>query len=476
MQSGDNADRSESLVQKQGQGLIDRKLSPSEPTGPRITQTPPSGGTYPDSGVQFRGSPAQALAGLSGRERFDQQKAENVAWLTAGFSHDLNNLLVGVLGNADLAQAAVLRGEDPLAYLRAIRGAAERAAELTSSMLRVASNRERPAGPVDLVRLVDETVMIAKAGVGRAIQVIDAVEAGATGGVGAAGVSASGVSASGVKRTIEVTGETGRLSQVILNLVINGADALGPKGGEVNVDVAVVHELPLVLMERPSSIADHGYARVRVSDTGSGMDATTIARIFEPFYSTKTRGQGLGLATTLSIVREYGGALGVTSKVGEGTTFEVFLPLHPTPDQPTPSNSDIEASAQPSWRTSGRVLVVDDEPMVARLTAMVLEHLGMETHVERTASEAIARVKQSHEQGEPFRLVVVDWTMPDISGLEMLQQLRAMYPQLAVVVTSGFSEQRVTAEWTPDECSGFLQKPYRMTVVIDVLKSVLREQ
>ncbi len=290
MQSGDNADRSESLVHKPGQGLldsglidqglieqrlVDRKFTPSEPTGPRITQNPPSGGAYPDSGVQFRGVAAHSSAG---RERIDQQKAENVAWLTAGFSHDLNNLLVGVLGNADLAQAAVLRGEDPLAYLRAIRAAAERAAELTSSMLRLASNREHAPGPVDVVRLVDETVMIAKAGVGRAIQVIDPASSGATGSS---------------KRPIAVLGETGRLSQILLNLVINGADALGSKGGDVNVDVTVVDELPMVLTERPAVVAEHGYARVRVSDTGAGMDAATLARIFEPFYSTKARGQGL---------------------------------------------------------------------------------------------------------------------------------------------------------------------------------------
>ncbi len=122
--------------------------------------------------------------------------------------------------------------------------------------------------------------------------------------------------------------------------------------------------------------------------------------------------------------------------------------------------NDLDPSATlPSWRTSGRVLVVDDEPMVARLTAMVLEHLGMETHVERTASDALSQVKQSHENGTPFRLVVVDWTMPDISGLEMLQQLRIHFPELAAVVTSGFTEQRVRAEWTPDEYSGFCRSP-----------------
>lgn len=465
MQSGDNADRSEPLVHKLGQGLIDRKLTPSETTGPRITQVPPSGGTYPggtypESGLQFRGLSAQSNVSSSVRERAEQQKAENIAWLTAGFSHDLNNLLVGVLGNADLAQAAVLRGEDPLTYLRAIRAAAERAAELTGSMLRVASNREQAPGPVDLVRLVGETVMIAKAGVGRAVQVIDAAS-----------------STTEAKRTIHVMGEAGRLSQVILNLVINGADALGAKGGEVNVEVSAVDELPVALVERPVNPSEQGYALLRVSDTGVGMDAATLARVFEPFYSTKARGHGLGLPTTLSIVKEYHGALAVKSEPGKGTTFDVYLPLHHASEPAlasAPPDMDSAASL-PAWRTSGKVLVVDDEPMVARLTAMVLEHLGMDTQVERTARDALARVQESHERGEPFRLVVVDWTMPDVSGLEMLKRLRAAYPELAVVVTSGFTEQRVTAEWTPDQYSGFLQKPYRMTAIIDVLKTVLKE-
>jgi two-component system, cell cycle sensor histidine kinase and response regulator CckA len=457
MQSEDNADRSESLVHKLGQCLKDRKLTPPEPAGPRITQNPPSGGAYPDSGVQFRGLSAPVSSGTAVGARLDQQKAENVAWLTAGFSHDLNNLLVGVLGNADLAQAAVLRGEDPLAHIHAIRAAAERAAELTNSMLRVASNREAAMRPVDLVRLVDETVMIAKAGVGRAIQLID--------------------NAANDKRPIRVLGQTGRLSQLVLNLVINGADALGPKGGEVNVEVTTVASIPSALIERPVAVAEHGYAKVSVSDTGSGIDAATLTRIFEPFYSTKASGQGLGLATALAIVREYNGALAVTSKVGNGTTFDVYLPLHHTVEQEAVAGSaELDSSVSlPAWRTTGRVLVVDDEPMVARLTAMVLEHLGMEPQVERTAADALVRVQQSSEQGDPFRLVVVDWTMPDISGLEMLQQLRATFPQLAVVVTSGFTEQRVTAEWTPDQYSGFLQKPYRMTAVIDLLKSVLQE-
>lgn len=397
----------------------------------------------------------------------------DVALLAAGLGHDLNNLLVGVLGNAELAQAAYLRGEDPSAHLLAVRAAAERASALATSMVRLASDQRTANTSFDLSDLVGEIVMLARAGVSKSAQVVRGERGTQQRSTWPAArwVEASDHEAG--KAPLLVRGDSGRIGQVVLNLIVNGADALGSDGGEVRIDVERVDAVPEDAVLQPKASVRAGYARLRVSDTGSGIPAQTLPRIFEPFFSTKRQGRGLGLANCLEIVREHGGGLRVISEVGTGTTFEVYLPL--SGQTRAASERTLAPTPTPEWRTSGRVLVVDDEPMVARLTAMVLEHVGLQPTIGHTGTVALELLRQSLTEpgSEAYRLVVVDLTMPDLSGHEVLEQIRALDSHVPVILTSGFSEQQLRQRGAFQGFDGFLQKPFRMTSLIEVLQGLL---
>jgi two-component system cell cycle sensor histidine kinase/response regulator CckA len=400
------------------------------------------------------------------------QRERDVALLAAGLGHDLNNLLVGVLGNAELAQAAYLRGEDPIAHLLAVRAAAERASALATSMVRLASDQQVATSSFDLSDLVAEIVMLARAGVSKSAHVVRGNQTTNRGTWPAAGwddLSDKEVD----KAPLLVRGDSGRIGQVVLNLIVNGADALGASGGEVHIDVQRVDTVPEHIVLRPSESVLEGFARLRVSDTGSGIPVEALPRIFEPYFSTKRQGRGLGLANCLEIVREHGGGLQVTSEVGSGTTFEVYLPLSGEPRAAV--EPAVGPSSAPEWRTSGRVLVVDDEPMVARLTAMVLEHVGLQPTIGHTGADAIELLRQSltEPQTDWYRVIVVDLTMPDLSGQEVLELIRILAPEVPVVLTSGFSEQQLRQRGMFSGFDGFLQKPFRMSSLVEVLQGLL---
>lgn len=407
------------------------------------------------------------------------EKDSGIALVAAGLSHDLNNLLVGVMSNAELAQAAHLRGDDPTSFLSAIRMAADRASALATSMVRFASEQRAAVSAFDLSELVGEIVMLARAGVSKSAQVVRSgdptshersFEANWIGDE----ARLSSVEADGddERTPLMVTGDAGQIGQVVLNLIVNGADALNAGGGEVHIDVERVSEPPPEMFLRPARRSGEGYARLRVADTGTGIPDTLLPRIFEPFFSTKNRGRGLGLSNCLEIIRSHEGGLNVTSQVGRGTTFEVYLPLSTVP-RPRPNRAP-ESHEASEWRTTGRVLVIDDEPMVARLTAMVLEHVGLKPTIEHSGRAALERLRQSlTDASHRYRICVVDLTMPDVSGQELLRQIKSCVPELPVVLTSGFSEQQIRSRGAFEGFDGFLQKPFRMSTMIEVLKRTL---
>lgn len=423
-----------------------------------------------DEGEQYLGG---AVAPSASPTLAPAQRERDVALLAAGLGHDLNNLLVGVLGNAELAQAAYLRGDDPTAHLFAVRAAAERASALATSMMRFASDQQAVIASFDLSDLVGEIVMLARAGVSKSAQVLRSGASERHGTWPAPSWDSDATKPDDAKVPLLVRGDSGRIGQVVLNLIVNGADALGADGGEVHIDVERVDQLPEALVLSPSAHAPEGFARLRVSDTGSGIANDDLPRIFEPFFSTKRQGRGLGLASCLGIIRDHEGGLGVISEVGVGTTFEVYLPLCPE-EAPVAVRPEGPPSA-PEWRTSGRVLVVDDEPMVARLTAMVLEHVGLRPTIGHTGASALELLRQSLSDSDAagFRIVVVDLTMPDLSGQEVLEQIRVLAPTLPVVLTSGFSEQQLRQRGAFAGFDGFLQKPFRMTAMVEVLQGLL---
>jgi len=253
-----------------------------------------------------------------------------------------------------------------------------------------------------------------------------------------------------------------------MNLVTNASDALEGAAGTIEVAMRSLSrgELPRTL----ASQIDPGVERLvalRVTDTGKGMDEATQARIFDPFFSTKFEGRGLGLAATLGIVRRHGGAIEVVSRPGAGARFSVYLPAARTPIEILPARP----AKHPEWRGRGRVLVVDDEPQVLHLARSILERAGFESHAAASGHAAITKVAEFPGH---FDLVVLDHTMPGLSALQVLARLRELQPGLAVVLSSGHPAEFVRAAHAGAPAwAGFLEKPYGPAEMLAAVRKAL---
>jgi signal transduction histidine kinase/CheY-like chemotaxis protein len=371
------------------------------------------------------------------RQLFEVQKLESLGVLAGGIAHDFNNLLAGILGNASLALAGAADGEPERAHLRQIEEAARRAADLARQMLAYSGRGGADVVPLDVTELVEDTGRLLRVTIRREIALrfdlsrdLPAVRADAT-----------------------------QLRQVVMNLVLNGAEAIGEKSGLVRVTtgrVRVDREL-LRGLAPDSGLLEGEHVFLEVSDDGCGMDAATRARIFEPFFSTKAAGRGLGLAAVQGIVRGHRGALTVTSEPGRGSVFRLLLPACEEPARrPEPASPAADESR---WSSTGLVLVVDDEELVRAATAKMLERLGFEV---LTAIDGLAGVRVLEERGERIRLVLLDAMMPRLAGDETFAAMRRARPDVRVVVTSGYSRHEATGRMRGAGLAGFLQKPFGM--------------
>jgi PAS domain S-box-containing protein len=356
----------------------------------------------------------------------EAQKMEALGQLTGGVAHDFNNLLMVVLGNLGLLRKRLPQDPRLLRLLDGAQQGAERGAALTSRMLAFARRQELRPEPVDLAALVRGMGALLERSAGPTVHmVMDLPD-----GLPPALVDAN------------------QLELALINLAVNARDAM-PQGGEVAITVAVA--------EAPSAYAPPGlgfgtYLRLAVTDTGGGMDAPTLARATEPFFTTKGagRGSGLGLSMVQGLAQQSGGGLRLTSRPGAGTTAEIWLPCAGMGAEPRPT-----AVLRPAaiGVTPRRVLVVDDDPLVAAGTAMMLEDLGHSAHVVTSAEEALAQLGRDVVPD----LVVTDYAMPGMTGLELADRLRRERPELPVVLATGYAEVAAgAAPWLPR-----LAKPYR---------------
>lgn len=241
-----------------------------------------------------------------------------------------------------------------------------------------------------------------------------------------------------------------QIRQVLMNLILNGAEAIGDRPGRVTIrtrEVTMGREELLQRFQR-EDMEPGTYVCVEVADTGCGMDPTTAARIFDPFFSTKKSGRGLGLAATLHILRNHGGALSLRSQVGSGTTFELIFPAV--------QDSCLTGAELPAQKT---ILLVDDEEAVRGVTRELLTRSGYEVLPADSAESALELVK--HHRG-PLHAAVLDWTLPGMDGKELGRQLRRTYPAIPIILMSGFHPRDARAHWDEDCPCVFLQKPFQL--------------
>jgi PAS domain S-box-containing protein len=367
---------------------------------------------------------------------YESLKLESLGVLAGGIAHDFNNLLTSMLGYASLAgmELSAGRGAALPAYLTQIETAARPAADLCKQMLAYAGKGQFQVQAVGLNKLVEEMAQLLQASVSKkaVLRILPSAE------------------------QPTVTCDTTQIRQVVLNLITNASDAIGDRSGVISVATGVVDADAKYLTDLGAAHLTAGrYAYLEVSDTGCGMSADTAARMFEPFYTTKPAGRGLGLSAIQGIVRGHRGAVRVYSEVGRGTTFKILLP---TTDQSPARDAAGHAAGAAAGR--GRlVLVIDDEEDVRVLVRKVLERYGF-----AVALAADGRTGEAEYRGRRAEvdLVLCDLTMPHQDGGTTFRRLRQLDPGVRVVLMSGFSADEATAGLNGMGLQGFLRKPFRV--------------
>ena len=364
------------------------------------------------------------------------QRLESLGLLAGGIAHDFNNLLTSILGNASLAELQLRPADAAHRSVGAIATAARRASDLTRQLLAFSGRSAIRREPVDVNAQVRELAMLFEASIPKSVAIrLD------------------------LAPTLPfVLGDGPQLGQVIMNLVLNGAEAIEGTG-------AVVVRTGVHVLGADEVVGDAvpgPYVRIDVSDTGRGMDEATLARVFDAFYTTKPGGRGLGLAAVQGIVRGHGGFVRVQSQLGRGTTFFVHLPARA---EATVPQADIAGDR-------GTALVVDDEPAIRDIARAALELAGYRV-VE--AADGVEAIETFRALADRVVLILIDLTMPRMGGADAVVELRRIDPEVPVLLTSGYLESQATERLVSLGVAHFLQKPYSVRELIRAVEQCGRK-
>ncbi len=389
---------------------------------------------------------------ITERKRLDArmqqaQKLESLGVLAGGVAHDFNNLLTGVLGNAGLALMDLPCESPARESIQRIEESARSAAELASQMLAYSGRGQFVIESLNLSNLVREMQQLLKSIVSKKVilkwELADDLP--------------------------PVEGDAAQFRQVIMNLAINASEAIGDEDGVITVRTGTIRVDRAYLSGTylAEDLPEGPYVCLEVSDTGSGMDAETKHKVFDPFFSTKFTGRGLGLAAVLGIVRGHRGAIKVYSEPGSGSAFKVLLPS---------SEGVIVGGREPSevptteWHGSGTILVVDDEEVVQTVTSTVLKAYGFSVLTAKSGREAIEVMEDSPPE---IAAVLLDLTMPGMSAEDVFTELRRIRQDVPIILSSGYTEQDAVSRLAGKDLAGFIQKPYEPAKLLAKLREVL---
>ncbi len=374
------------------------------------------------------------------------QRSESLSLFADGVAHDFNNLLVGMLGNLSIARSELDEGSRLGELLEEVRDAGEQASELIHQMLEFAGRSEPQPKRYDVSKMIDDTYGILHSAVHSDCAInLDLAEE---------------------LPLIEV--DATRIRQVLVNLVTNGSEALHGTIGMIEI-ATCVDTLDADRLEAAAVGSDREpgrYVGIRVTDSGSGIDPEARDSMFEPFFTTRLGGRGLGLTAVRSILEEHGGVLEVASEAGSGSTFAVWLPAIEVEEPAAEAPAERDDDGRP-WSGSGKILLVDDNFTVLEVGRRMLEMLGFEVETRQSGFDAVEELRQ---RPTAFRAAIVDLTMPQIDGSETARQLRELAPDLPIIMSSGYSELEVTSRAVAG--SSYLQKPYSLDELRDRLQSL----
>jgi PAS domain S-box-containing protein len=367
------------------------------------------------------------------------QNLESLGLLAGGIAHDFNNVLTGVIGSLTLLEMTLSKESDEYGIASEARQAADKTRHLTRQLMTFSMGGSPVKEIASIEELVRETAELSLRG-------------------------------SNVKSEFHFAGDllsadidTGQIGQVVQNLVLN-ADQAMPTGGILtiaaeNVEVAEDSSLPL---------ESGSYVKVEIEDQGIGIPENLIGQIFDPYFTTKTEGHGLGLSIVYSIIKRHGGQISVRSEQGVGSTFEFYLPA-------SEELADAEIEEEPRWVSGvGRILLMDDEEIIHRTIGRALKKLGYDVESAYDGNEALQAYNASLDEGQPYDVVIMDLTIPGgMGGEEAIVRFRQMDPQVRAIVSSGYSNDPVMAQYADYGFCGAIVKPIDLREMMDVVQQII---
>jgi PAS domain S-box-containing protein len=373
------------------------------------------------------------------------QKLESLGILAGGIAHDFNNILMAILGNAEIAMLHLDQESAALENLQRIQQAAARAAELTKQMLAYSGKGIFVFENVNLSLLLESMMPLLRASISNRVQL-----------------------KTNLHRPLPtIVADATQMHQVVMNLVINASEAIGERNGVITVTTGVLQGN---LSDQPGDRDIQGpdverSVFIEVSDDGCGMDQGVLSKLFDPFFTTKFTGRGLGLAAVQGIVNGHQGSIRVTSAPGAGTTFRILFPASGKCTELSPKRDN---AAPGNWRGKGTVLLVDDEEEVRNIGAKMLQALGYTPITANNGLEAISIFKETPD----LAFIILDLTMPIMDGEQCLRELQRLDPAVKVIMSSGYNEQELSATALERNTAGFIQKPYLISELKEIVLSL----
>ncbi len=370
------------------------------------------------------------------------EKLASVGTLAGGIAHDFNNIMTGIYGNISMAREVLATGDRAAVFLEQAGESMERATMLTRQLLTFARGGEPRMESVDVASLIEETVHFDLSGSN--VEPVFRWQSGLW----------------------NADADRSQLQQVASNLTLNAVEAM-PRGGRLEiVGENYSHHSVDELEVNPGD-----YVRMVFRDHGCGIPADDLEKVFDPYFTTKDGGTGLGLATVYSVVRRHGGRITVSSESGKGTEFVILLPASASHSQ----NHEGDSTELPGKRSS-RVLVMDDEDIVCQVALGMLEHLGYEAEAFPDGESAVEAYRKAMERGRPFDLVIMDLTVPGgVGGAEATRMILEFDPSARAIVSSGYSENPVMSSYRTYGFKGVMEKPYTLGKLRDTVSTVLQD-
>jgi len=372
------------------------------------------------------------------------QKLESLGILAGGIAHDFNNLLTGIMGYADLGLLDAPKDSDAARSLEQICKASKRAAELTRQMLAYSGKGRFVLEAIDLGALIRDTVSLLDLAISKRCSITYDLANAPT----------------------VIEGDPTQIRQVVMNLVINASEAIGNLDGAIRITTgrSFCDRKTFAATYLDEGLPEGDYIFLEVTDTGIGMSPETRDRIFDPFFSTKFPGRGLGMAAVLGIIRGHHGAILVESAENKGTAIRVYFPASalPLPAEPAPTQ-------QPAMQGAGTILIVDDEESVRTVAAEMLTHLG---YTPLIAVDGLEAVQAFSRHRAAIQAILLDATMPHLDGPETLSALRRIAPSVHVIMASGYSAQEILSRCEGGPPNAFIEKPYTLATLAELLRSI----